>query len=73
MWNFCKVEKNFTTFSVLGPFWHKIYTIFENLSLIFYKYAMPHYYFQMIKSSKGRKNKFEGRTLATPVLDLRLS
>jgi len=34
---------------------------------------MPHYYFQMIKSSKGRKNKFEGRTLATPVLDLRLS
>jgi len=22
---------------------------------------MPHYHFQMIKSSKGRKNKLEGR------------
>jgi len=36
---------------------------------------MPHYHFQMIKSSKGRKNKLEGRmwpaclTLAMPGIE----
>jgi len=54
IWNFCKVEFFFLTiFLLFGHFWHKICTVFENFKLNFYKYTMPHYYFQMIKSSKA--------------------
>jgi len=51
----------FTIFSLFGHIWHKICTVFENFIVNFCLYTIPHYYFQMIASSKGRKDKLEGR------------